>query len=300
VNFANADVAAWVTLAPAKVNLDLRLRGVRADGYHLLTTMLQSIALADRLVLRHRAGPFGLTCATPGVPTDARNLAWQGAAAMAAALGVGLDDCELVLEKEVPAEAGLGGGSADAVAAARLVAAAVGEDVGPERLASVVRPLGADVAFFAWGGTMRGEGIGDELTELADEPPGQVLLVRPPFGVSTKEAYGWYDADDARTPGRFAPRGALALGNDLEGPVADRHPAIAAIVARLRGADARVAAMSGSVSACFGVFGPDTDLTALEHGWPDGTRTWRTTLVSRAGHALLTRCAPLAGPPSWS
>src|SRR6187402_734864 len=103
----------WTTQAPAKVNLDLRMRGLRDDGYHLLTTVLQSIALADTLTLRARPGPFGIVCDTAGVPIDAQNLAWKGAAAMAAHLGVSLDGWELAIEKHVPAEAGLGGGSAD-------------------------------------------------------------------------------------------------------------------------------------------------------------------------------------------
>ena len=187
----------WTTLAPAKVNLDLRMLGVRTDGYHLLRTVIQSVALSDVLELRPREGPFRLSCDTPGVPADARNLAWKGAAAMAAALGRSLDGWELHLQKQVPAEAGLGGGSADAAAAARLVAAAAGVTLAPAALADVIRPLGADVAFFAWGGTMRGEGVGDQLTLLPDVPEAEVVLVRPPFGVSTRDAYGWYDADTA-------------------------------------------------------------------------------------------------------
>jgi 4-diphosphocytidyl-2-C-methyl-D-erythritol kinase len=275
---------AWATLAPAKINLDLRMRGLRADGYHLLSTALQSIGLADRLVLRRRPGAFSLVCDVGGVPVDKRNLAWKGAAAMAAALDWSLDGFELLLEKRVPAEAGLGGGSADAVAAARLVAAASGRDLTAEFLAEVVRPLGADVAFFAWGGAMRGEGIGDRLTDLPDPEPGLVLLVRPSFGVSTREAYAWYDADQVEGAGGDA------SANDLEGPVARRHPAIAAIVGRLQAGGARIAAMSGSGSACFGVFAPEADVSALERGWPAGTRTWRTHLLSRAAYRDATRC----------
>ncbi len=281
----------WTTLAPAKVNLDLRMLGLRTDGYHLLRTVLQSVALSDVLVLRPREGPFGLSCDTPGVPADARNLAWKGAAAMAAALGRSLDGWELHLEKQVPAEAGLGGGSADAAAAARLVAAAAGVTLAPAALADVIRPLGADVAFFAWGGTMRGEGVGDQLTLLPDVPEAEVVLVRPPFGVSTRDAYGWYDEDTARESGvRDSGVGSREWGNDLEAPVAARHPEIRAIVERLRGAGATLAAMSGSGSACFGVFEPEADLGAVERGWPEGTRVWRTRLVSRAAYGELTAC----------
>lgn len=291
----NADVptparrVACTTLAPAKINLDLRLLGLRADGYHLVSTTLQSIALADRVSLTPHEGPFALACDVSGVPTDDRNLAWRGATAMAAHLGVSLDGWRLDLEKVVPHEAGLGGGSADAVAAARLVAWTAGADLSPDELAGVVRPLGADVAFFAWGGTVRGEGVGDELVPLDDEPDALVVLVRPAFGVSTREAYGWHDADPPaadRAPGRRL--------NDLEPPVVAHHQEIGAIVSRLAAAGAHQAAMSGSGSACFGLFAPGTATDAVLDGWPAGTRVWATRLLTRAAHVQATTVTALA------
>ncbi len=300
MNSPNAE-AAWTTRAPAKINLDLRLRGRRVDGYHLLTTVLQSITLADTLTFRRAPGPFRLTCDTPGVPADARNLAWRGAAAMADAIGMPLDGWSLHIEKHVPFEAGLGGGSADAVAAARLVAHAAGGEVQGAELADIVRPLGADVAFFAWGGTMRGEGVGDDLTTLPDGEPGEVLLVRPAFGVSTRDAYRWHDADQsAGGPALVthlpsggvpdSPAGWADMRNDLEAPVVARHPEIGAIVQRLREAGARLAAMSGSGSACFGVFPPGVVPAELETGWKPGTRVWRTRVMSRAEYRDATVC----------
>lgn len=274
---------AWTTLAPAKVNLDLRMRGVRPDGYHLVRTVLQSIALADRLTLRRSSTPFAIVCDTPGVPLDASNLAWKGAAAMADALGRPLDGLALHLEKHVPAEAGLGGGSADAAAAARLVAVAAGARLDAIRLADVIAPIGADVAYFAMGGTALGEGIGDRLTPLPDEPESVVVLVRPPFGVSTRAAYDWFDADatELRADGEGG-------GNDLERAVAVRHPVIATVVDRLRRSGAALAAMSGSGSACFGLFDPAADVTALLHGWADGTRVWVTRTLSRPAYGDAT------------
>jgi 4-diphosphocytidyl-2-C-methyl-D-erythritol kinase len=273
---------AWVTRAPAKINLDLRICGSRPDGYHLVRTRLQSIALADRLTLHATSGPFALACDAPGVPTDASNLAWGGASAMAKALNRPLEGLRLHLEKAVPAEAGLGGGSADAVAAARLVAAAAGVVIDTSTLAEVVRPLGADVAYFAVGGTVLGEGIGDRLTPLTDEPESAIVLVRPPFGVSTRDAYAWHD--------EHAPGGRPddEWGNDLERPVAVRHPEVRRIVERLRASGASLAAMSGSGSACFGVFEPSADLAPLQHGWPEGTRVWVTHSLSRARYAAVT------------
>ena len=293
--------AGWSTQAPAKVNLSLRISGVRPDGYHLLRTVLQSIALADVLTLRPHDGPFALDCDTIGLPTDATNLAWTGAAAMAAALGVPLDGWRLQLRKFVPSAGGLGGGSADAAAAARLVAHAHGAVMSAGQLAEVVRPIGADVAYFAYGGTAQGEGVGDVLSPLADAPDAAVVIVRPPFGVPTPQAYRWYDEASSLTEDSYISRsqpGLVAWGNDLEAPVAARHPEIRAIVDRLRESGARLAAMSGSGSACFGLFPPTASLDRLEAGWPVGTRVWRTRLLSREAYADAVRC--IAAPASHS
>jgi len=315
---------AWLTRAPAKINLDLRLRGLRPDGYHEVSTLLQAVGLADTLMLQAATGPFVLSCDGAGVPVDDTNLAWRGAAAMAAHLGVGLDGWRVHLRKAVPAEAGLGGGSADAAAAARLLAHAVGAAVPAGVIADVLRPLGADVAFFAHGGTVKAEGIGDQLEPWPDAPAATVLLVRPAFGVSTATAYRWADEDGAtgvsadrdratvpgshsQRAGRHAWQGPAApvstagwttmwpsMANDLQAPVAARHPEIAAIVARLYAANAWLAAMSGSGSACFGLFAPGDDTRALDRGWPPGTRVWRTALLDAAGYRRLTEVTPCA------
>jgi 4-diphosphocytidyl-2-C-methyl-D-erythritol kinase len=271
------------------------MSGVRTDGYHLLRTVLQSIALADVLTLSPHDGPFVLTCDSAGVPADATNLAWQGAAAMAGALRRPLDGWRLHLGMAVPPEAGLGGGSADAVAAARLFARAHGARMSAAQLADVVRPLGADVAYFAYGGTVQGEGVGDVLSPLPDVPAAAAVIVRPPFGVSTPQAYRWYDEAQAAALAEedrdARDRGLVGWGNDLEAPVASRHPEIRAIVDRLRWSGARLAAMSGSGSACFGLFPLDVDLERLETGWPPGTRVWRTRLLSRAEYEAATGCS---------
>jgi 4-diphosphocytidyl-2-C-methyl-D-erythritol kinase len=80
--------------------------------------------------------------------------------------------------------------------------------------------------------------------------------------------------------------------NDLEGPVAARHPEIRTIVSRLRDAGAWLAAMSGSGSACFGVFDPAADVASVATGWPEGTGVWRTRLLSRAAYTEMARCLP--------
>jgi 4-diphosphocytidyl-2-C-methyl-D-erythritol kinase len=251
--------------AHAKVNLDLRVLGLRPDGYHELRTVFQTIDLHDTLSARERRGPLVLECRTRGVPLDGRNLVWRAAAALWKALGRGGDPCDTVItiEKAIPMEAGLGGGSADAAAALQVLARLWG-GAPVSLLREVAAGLGADVPFFLSGGTALGLGRGEEIYPLVDLPRHWVVLVKPPFGVSTAEAYGWYDGD--RAAGVREPRSELQILpvpwpsraaqmiNDLEPPVIRRHPEILALKAALREAGAVAAVMSGSGSVVFGLF----------------------------------------------
>jgi 4-diphosphocytidyl-2-C-methyl-D-erythritol kinase len=253
-----------VVRAHAKVNLDLRVLGPRPDGYHELRTVFQTIELHDTLTCVDRPGPFALKCRTPGIPLDASNLVWKAAAALWHALGRAGDpaDTAITLEKVIPMQAGLGGGSADA-AATLLGLARLWGGAPVTLLREVGAGIGADVAFFLSGGTALGLGRGEEIYPLVDLPRHWVVIVRPPFGVSTAEAYGWYDEDraagrrEAREPQILPvpwPSRAAQMINDLEPPVVRRHPEITAIKGALREAGAVAAAMSGSGSAVFGLF----------------------------------------------
>jgi 4-diphosphocytidyl-2-C-methyl-D-erythritol kinase len=250
--------------AHAKVNLDLRVLGVRADGYHELRTVFQAIELHDTLVCRDGPGPFTLKCRTPGVPLDAGNLVWKAAAALWTALGRAGDirDTTIQIDKKIPVQAGLGGGSADA-AAALIALARLWGGAPITLLREVGATIGADVPFFLSGGTALGLGRGEEIYPLVDLPPHFVVIVRPPFGVSTAEAYAWYDEDRAaglRENREFQqlpvpwPSRAAQMINDLEPPVMRRHQEIGALKTLLREAGATAAAMSGSGSAVFGLF----------------------------------------------
>jgi 4-diphosphocytidyl-2-C-methyl-D-erythritol kinase len=251
--------------AHAKVNLDLRVLGVRADGYHELRTVFQTIELHDTLVCTDTPGPFTLKCRVPGVPLDAGNLVWKAAAALWKALGRNgeIRDAVVQIDKKIPVEAGLGGGSADA-AAALLALARLWGGAPVTLLREVGATIGADVPFFLSGGTALGLGRGEEIYPLVDLPPHFVVIVRPPFGVSTAEAYSWYDDDRAagqRDENREFqmlpvpwPSRAAQMVNDLEPPVGRRHPETGAIKQQLRELGATAAAMSGSGSAVFGLF----------------------------------------------
>lgn len=286
--------------AHAKVNLDLRVLGTRPDGYHELRTVFQAIELHDSLVCTDRAGPFTLRCRTPGVPLDDTNLVWRAAAALWKALGRPGEprDTTIAIQKAIPVESGLGGGSADAAAALHALARLWG-GAPITLLREVASGIGADVPFFLAGGTALGLGRGEEIYPLVDLPPHWVVIVRPPFGVSTAEAYAWYDED--RVAGLREPRElqvlpvpwptrAAQMINDLEPPVLRRHPEIGPLRTALKEAGAVAAAMSGSGSAVFGLFrgraGASRALRPLSKG---GSRALLTRTLTRAEHERRAR-----------
>jgi 4-diphosphocytidyl-2-C-methyl-D-erythritol kinase len=230
----------------AKINRSLRVVGVRPDGFHELRTVFQSIALHDTLTIRAVDGPLQLTCDDPDCPTDEGNLIWRAAQQVwkAAKRRGAPRDVSIHLAKRIPSQAGLGGGSSDAAAALRALGRLWRVEAG--RVRAIAPWLGADVPYFFEGGTVLGLERGDELFPLIDAPPAWVVLAIPSFGVSTKEAFAWFDADGARR--------LPAAVNDLQGVVAQRHPEIAQLVRALERAGAADAAMSGSGSAVFGLF----------------------------------------------
>jgi len=243
----------------AKINLSLRVLGARPDGYHELRTVFQSIALHDTLTVRRVRGPLQLTCDEASVACDRTNLVWRAADALWTSMRRRgrARDVAIHLQKRIPVQAGLGGGSSDAAATLRALAKLWRAD--PQCVREAAVRLGADVPFFLEGGTVLGLERGDVLFPLIDRPPRWVVLVIPPFGVSTPEAYHWLDVARRLQPsGRRSPKG-FALHNDLEPVVAKRHPAIARIVRDLTESGAECAAMSGSGSAVFGLFASRTE-----------------------------------------
>jgi 4-diphosphocytidyl-2-C-methyl-D-erythritol kinase len=286
--------------AYAKVNLDLRVLGTRADGYHELRTVFQSVALHDTLLCETRPGPFAIKCRTSGVPLDDSNLVWRAAAALWTALGrAGVpSDVVVTIKKDIPLQAGLGGGSADA-AAALLALARLWGGVPLAILRDVAGSIGADVPYFLSGGTALGLGRGEEIYPLVDLPTHWVVIVQPPYGVSTAEAYAWYDEDRAaglrepREPQTLPvpwPTRAAQMINDLEPPVVRRHPDIGTLKSLLREAGAVAAAMSGSGSAVFGLFRTQAAASrALKPVSRVVARARLTRTLSRAEHERRAR-----------
>jgi 4-diphosphocytidyl-2-C-methyl-D-erythritol kinase len=276
-------VAGTLVLRPsAKINLTLRVGPRRRDGFHDVQTLLQSIDLHDTLRLTSHEGAFALASNSSGIPVDETNLVWRAADLLWRALGrsAAARDVRVAIEKSIPTAAGLGGGSADAAAA--LVGLNQIWDGGLTRaeLMRVAADLGSDVPFFLQGGTAFGTGRGDELYPVDDLTPLSVLILKPPIGVSTPDAYRWLDEDrlEGQTVDRPRrdvvtgwPMSRLAIANDLEAPVIRRHPEIAAGILALEGTGAIAAAMSGSGSAIFGLFPSGTARNAAKQlkrpGW---------------------------------
>ena len=260
--------------AHAKINLDLRVLGTRPDGFHELRTVFQAISLHDTITCVARDGPFTLECDTAGVPLDRTNLVWRAAEALWRALRrTGpLRDILVRIDKRIPVQAGLGGGSANAAAALMALARAWRVPLRPAQVTDVAATLGADVPFFLSGGTALGLGRGDEIYPLADLPRHWIVLLVPGFGVSSGDAYRWYDEerDPERGHGRREaqyvpgpwPSRAAQMINDLEIGIARHHPEIDQMKSALRRSGALAAAMSGSGSAVFGLFQKRRDATA--------------------------------------
>jgi 4-diphosphocytidyl-2-C-methyl-D-erythritol kinase len=288
--------------AHAKINLDLRVLGPRLDGFHELRTVFQALSLHDLIDCIPREGPFAIECDTAGVPLDRTNLVWRAADALWRSLRRAgpVRDVTIRLQKRIPLQAGLGGGSANAAATLLALARLWHVPVRPNQLTDVAAALGADVPFFLSGGTALGLGRGDEVYPLADLPRHWIVLLVPGFGVSTRDAYDWYDSErelargvSAREPQHVPgpwPSRAAQMINDLEAPIARHHPEIDQMRTALRRAGALAAAMSGSGSTVFGLFQKRSDaLTAVERLSGSGWRVLLTESLGRGDYARRSR-----------
>jgi 4-diphosphocytidyl-2-C-methyl-D-erythritol kinase len=287
--------------AHAKINLDLRVLGMRTDGFHELRTVFQAITLHDTVECVPRDGPFVIECETAGVPLDESNLVWRAASVLWRALRR-VDEVHGVvvrLHKRIPLQAGLGGGSSDAAATLVALARLWRVPVKPNQLTDIASTLGADVPFFLSGGTALGLGKGDEVYPLADLPQHWVVLLIPGFGVSSRDAYAWYDQErqlgrlhplePQHVPGPWPSRAAQMI-NDLEAPIARHHPEIDQMRTALKRAGALAAAMTGSGSTVFGLFQKRKEaLAAVERLSGSGWRVLLTESMGRGEYGRRSR-----------
>jgi len=254
--------------APAKVNLTLAVLGRRADGYHLLDSLVVFAGEADRLTLAPGPGLAlavrGATAADAGATSD--NLVLKAAHALADEVP-GLKAGRFALDKRLPVAAGLGGGSSDAGAALRLLARLNRIAPGDPRLVRAARRVGADVPVCLDPRPRRMRGIGEKLSESLAMPKLNGVLVNPGVAVPTKDVFaklGLPAGRKRRAPAvRALPRDTSELldyltrqDNDLEPPAIAIAPAVARVLEALRKqTGCRLARMSGSGATCFGLFG---------------------------------------------
>jgi 4-diphosphocytidyl-2-C-methyl-D-erythritol kinase len=250
----------------AKVNYALEVLGLRANGYHEISTVLQSISLADEVGLQRATRGFHLSLEPEEVEIGAQErnttyLAWK------ALQGVTVEELpvKVTLRKRIPAGAGLGGGSADAAAVLVGLNELFGLGLRAGELRAVGAGIGADVPFCIAGGTALGEGIGEILTTLP-APPAHILVVaKPPGSADTGKIYHAFDEASAASTHSVEPTvsalrsGSLpdlasAVGNDLTPVTTDFVPCVTALERTLLASGALGTSMSGSGTAVYGIF----------------------------------------------
>lgn len=274
--------------APAKVNLYLHVGPLRPDGFHPVASLMVFADVGDALALEPSEA-FGLRVTGPHaqeVPADESNLVLKAARALLHSLGLDPPPARLVLDKQLPVAAGLGGGSSDAAAALKLLRDHLGVGLPDEALETLAADLGSDVAACVRGRAVIGEGRGELLRAAPSLPPLPAVLLDPGEASSTPAVYRAYDAmgagGTADTPTLAAMANVQAVAhalantrNDLEAPAIALEPRIGEALERLRAQpEALFARMSGSGSSCFALCADDVAARALAARLP-GARACR-------------------------
>lgn len=184
--------------AYAKINISLDILGKReCDGYHLLKMIMQNIDLYDEISIKKQYGEITLSCNKNYVPTDSRNLAYKAAMLFKERYNI-KDGVHIDIVKNIPVSAGLAGGSTDGAAVLKLMNKLFEVNASEEELMEIGLKLGADIPYCIKGGTALCEGIGEKITPLKPFRNKILVLVKPAFGVSTKEVYKAFDINKVR------------------------------------------------------------------------------------------------------
>ena len=254
--------------APAKLNLSLRVLGKRADGYHLLDSVMVPISLYDEVTVtsvkrKPAARKIGLTvvCQHPLVPSGPRNIAHR-AATLLIQRSAAERDYHIGINKAIPVGAGLGGGSSDAAATLIAMNRLLALKLSPGELKRIAAPLGADVPFFIDARPARARGIGDRLTPIRNFPRLWAVVLYPGFPVSTSSVYRKFTLTLTKPTANTSINSLLRsadglrqlLVNDLEKVTFRRYPKLGLLKENLIREGAIAALMSGSGSSIFGIF----------------------------------------------
>lgn len=250
--------------AAAKVNLMLDLTAVLENGYHSIYTVMQSIGLFDTITVETTdSDKITLSCSDESMPTDNKNTAWKAAEFFFEHIGSEKKGVNIHINKNIPSQAGMAGGSADAAAVIVALDKLFNTNLREEELLSIGEKVGADVPFCILGGTRLCLNKGEVMAKLPDFNPCYMVIVKPDQGVSTKEAYSNYDSAQwirhpdnegflfAATTKDFdtmCKKAANVFEQVVE--VSDRVK----IKSVMRNHNAKLAMMTGSGAAVFGVF----------------------------------------------
>ncbi len=251
----------------AKVNLTLEVLSLRPDGYHDLRSVMQTVSLCDDVAICQNTGEWRVICDDPAVPAGEDNLALRAARAYKRAAGIRMDGVVVRLDKRIPMQAGLGGGSADASAVLRALNRRY-QALSDEELCALAGELGSDVPFCVRGGTVLCGGRGERMTPLAPLGACWFVLCKPGFSVSTPTLFRAIDAHpELRADGAQAAETAIRHGelpygvytNRFERLLEREHPELAALRGALLDAGALLASLTGTGSAYFGLFAHQAD-----------------------------------------
>ena len=274
--------------AYAKVNITLDVVGKREDGYHLLKMIMQNIDIYDVITIEKIKSGIEITCNKTYVPTDERNLAYKAAKLFKETFnitaGVLID-----IKKNIPVAAGLAGGSTDCAAVLRMMNKLFQVNADNEKLMELGVKLGADVPYCIDGGTALCEGIGEVLTSLKPFKNHIIVLVKPPFGVSTKEVYRNFDLGRVRNHPETDKvitymnednlyEVAKNMKNLLENVTLKKHKVISSIKSEMESLGAIKAMMSGSGPTVFAFF---DDMMKAQRCYDEMKKKYNDTFITR-------------------
>lgn len=277
--------------AYAKINWTLELLGQRPDGYHEVRTILQNVSVWDRITVTATPNPeVTVQCADPRVPTGPANLCHRAAILLQQAAAVP-SGAQILIEKDIPLGAGMGGGSSDAAATLAALNRIWGIHWPLEKLTALAAQVGADVPFFLVGGTALGTGRGDQIQPLPGCQEVPLLLLEAPFELATATVYGQVQGFRADAGERTARLEELLrasrsweeivplLINDLEEPAGRLCPEVRTRLSELRQADVLAAGMSGSGPTLFALL-PEAGCSHFPP-WSGGWRLRQASTVDR-------------------
>ncbi len=249
----------------AKLNLFLEVTGKRKDGYHDIVSVMQEIDLYDEIIVEETSEGISICCDDKNVPCDEKNTCYKAAKLIKDKFSI-TEGVKIIINKKIPSEAGLGGGSSNAASVIKLLNDLWNLNMNIEEMCGIGVEIGADVPFCIVGGTCLCEGIGEKITKLTPFIWQNIVIVKPEFGISTPKAYSKLTPKNYNVQkncdflsflkAKKYENVCLSVYNALEIPAIEMEPSIVDIKEQFLALGAISSLMTGSGSAIFGFF-PD-------------------------------------------